>query len=70
MSRIDELRLIARVSRMYYEWDMRPIGNCQAAWFLTSNHFPIAQTFKKRGDYPVFPSICPMVSIQNLKRRW
>ncbi len=23
MSRIDELRLIARVSRMYYEWDMR-----------------------------------------------
>ena len=23
MPRIDELRLIARVARMYYEWDMR-----------------------------------------------
>ena len=49
MSRIDELRLIARVSRMYYEWDMRQSEIAKQLGFSQATISRLLKRSKKEG---------------------
>ena len=49
MSRIDELRLIARVSRMYYEWDMRQSEIAKQLGFSQATISRLLKRSKREG---------------------
>jgi DNA-binding transcriptional regulator LsrR (DeoR family) len=69
MARVDELRLIARVARMYYEWDMRQATIAQQLGLSQATVSRLLDRSKREGIIRISVNI-HRGSIPRWKRTW